>query len=78
MTFIETEKANESRGHAYAHLPTTMIRFFTVYGPWGRPDLALYKFVDAILDGRPIDIYTMATCIVTSPMSTISSTRSGF
>ena len=46
--------------HAYAHLydlPTTMFRFFTVYGPWGRPDLALYKFVDAILDGRPIDIY---------------------
>ena len=34
-----------------------MFRFFTVYGPWGRPDLALYKFVDAILDGRPIDIY---------------------
>jgi UDP-glucuronate 4-epimerase len=47
-------------GHAYAHLydlPTTMFRFFTVYGPWGRPDLALFKFVDAILDGRPIDIY---------------------
>ena len=46
--------------HAYAHLwtlPTTMFRFFTVYGPWGRPDLALFKFVDAILDGRPIDIY---------------------
>ena len=46
--------------HAYAHLwnlPTTMFRFFTVYGPWGRPDLALSKFVDAILDGRPIDIY---------------------
>jgi len=39
------------------NLPTTMFRFFTVYGPWGRPDLALYKFVDAILDGRPIDIY---------------------
>lgn len=73
MPFVETEKAdtqltiyaaskkaNESMGHAYAHiydLPTTMFRFFTVYGPWGRPDLALYKFVDAILDGRPIDIY---------------------
>jgi UDP-glucuronate 4-epimerase len=55
-----TKKANESMGHAYAHLydlPTTMFRFFTVYGPWGRPDLAFYKFVDAILDGRPIDIY---------------------
>jgi UDP-glucuronate 4-epimerase len=73
MPFIETEKADtqltiyaatkkatESMGHAYAHLydlPTTMFRFFTVYGPWGRPDLALFKFVDAILDGRPIDIY---------------------
>ena len=46
--------------HAYAHLwnlPTTMFRFFTVYGAWGRPDLALYKFVDAIIDDRPIDIY---------------------
>ena len=55
-----TKKANESMAHSYAHLwnlPTTMFRFFTVYGTWGRPDLALYKFVDAILDGRPIDIY---------------------
>ena len=58
--YAATKKANESMGHSYAHLwnlPTTMFRFFTVYGPWGRPDLALYKFVDAILDGRPIDIY---------------------
>jgi len=58
--YAATKKANESMGHAYAHLyelPTTMFRFFTVYGPWGRPDLALYKFVDAMLDGRPIDIY---------------------
>src|SRR6056297_1178627 len=58
--YAATKKANESMGHAWAHihdLPTTMFRFFTVYGPWGRPDLALYKFVDAILDGRPIDIY---------------------
>jgi UDP-glucuronate 4-epimerase len=58
--YAATKKANESMGHAYAHLwnlPTTMFRFFTVYGPWGRPDLALYKFVDAILEGRPIDIY---------------------
>jgi len=58
--YAATKKANENMGHAYAHLyslPTTMFRFFTVYGPWGRPDLALYKFVDAILDGRPIDIY---------------------
>lgn len=58
--YAATKKATESMAHAYAHLwnlPTTMFRFFTVYGSWGRPDLALYKFVDAILDGRPIDIY---------------------
>jgi UDP-glucuronate 4-epimerase len=58
--YAATKKANESMAHAYAHLwnlPTTMFRFFTVYGPWGRPDLALYKFVDAILNNRPIDIY---------------------
>lgn len=58
--YAATKKATESMGHAYAHLwdlPVTMFRFFTVYGPWGRPDMALYKFVDAILDGRPIDIY---------------------
>lgn len=58
--YAATKKATESMGHAYAHLwnlPTTMFRFFTVYGPWGRPDLALYKFVDAILKNRPIDIY---------------------
>lgn len=58
--YAATKKANESMAHAWAHvhgLPVTMFRFFTVYGPWGRPDLALYKFVDAMLDGRPIDIY---------------------
>ncbi|PRZ44680.1 NAD-dependent epimerase/dehydratase family protein [Tritonibacter scottomollicae] len=58
--YAATKKANEAMAHSYAHLwglPTTMFRFFTVYGPWGRPDLALYKFVDAILKGRPIDIY---------------------
>lgn len=58
--YAATKKANENMGHSYAHLwnlPTTMFRFFTVYGSWGRPDLALFKFVDAILDGRPIDIY---------------------
>lgn len=58
--YAATKKANESMAHSYAHLwnlPTTMFRFFTVYGPWGRPDLALYKFVDAILKDRPIDIY---------------------
>ena len=58
--YAATKKANESMAHSYAYLwnlPTTMFRFFTVYGPWGRPDMALFKFVDAILDGRPIDIY---------------------
>ncbi|WP_145200129.1 NAD-dependent epimerase/dehydratase family protein [Sphingobium sp. B2] len=58
--YAATKKATESMGHSYAHLwnlPITMFRFFTVYGPWGRPDLALFKFVDAILDDRPIDIY---------------------
>ena len=58
--YAATKKANESMAHSYAHLwnlPITMFRFFTVYGPWGRPDLALFKFVDAILDDRPIDIY---------------------
>ena len=58
--YAATKKANENMGHCYAHLwdlPVTMFRFFTVYGPWGRPDMALYKFVDAILEGRPIDIY---------------------
>lgn len=58
--YAATKKANESMAHAYAHLwdlPVTMFRFFTVYGPWGRPDMALFKFVDAILEGRPIDIY---------------------
>lgn len=58
--YAATKRATEAMGHAYAHLwnvPTTMFRFFTVYGPWGRPDMALYKFVDAILAGRPIDLY---------------------
>ncbi|WP_163846428.1 NAD-dependent epimerase/dehydratase family protein [Pseudooceanicola aestuarii] len=58
--YAATKKANEAMGHSYAHLhdlPVTMFRFFTVYGPWGRPDMALFRFTDAILDGRPIDIY---------------------
>ncbi len=58
--YAATKKANESMGHSYAHLwniPTTMFRFFTVYGPWGRPDLAFFKFAKAILDDQPIDIY---------------------
>ena len=58
--YAATKKSAETLSHAYAHLwkiPTTTVRFFTVYGPWGRPDMALFSFVAAILDGRPIDIY---------------------
>ena len=58
--YAATKKAGEAMGHSYAHLytiPTTMFRFFTVYGPWGRPDMALFKFVKAVLAGDPIDIY---------------------
>ena len=58
--YAATKKATEAMGHAYAHLwnlPTTMFRFFTVYGPWGRPDMAFFKFTRAILDGKSIDIY---------------------
>jgi UDP-glucuronate 4-epimerase len=58
--YAATKKAVEALAHSYAHLwnlPVTMFRFFTVYGSWGRPDLAYFKFVDAILHGRPIDVY---------------------
>lgn len=58
--YAATKKACEAMAHSYAHLwsiPTTMFRFFTVYGPWGRPDMALFKFVHAIERGEPIDIY---------------------
>lgn len=58
--YAATKLANESMAHSYAHLfsiPSTGFRFFTVYGPWGRPDMALFKFTDAILSGRPIDVY---------------------
>ncbi|PTX46817.1 UDP-glucuronate 4-epimerase [Gemmobacter caeni] len=58
--YAATKKATEAMAHSYAHLyglPTTMFRFFTVYGPWGRPDMALFKFVKAILAGEAIDVY---------------------
>jgi UDP-glucuronate 4-epimerase len=58
--YAATKKAGELMAHSYAHLfeiPTTAFRFFTVYGPWGRPDMALFKFVDATLKGKPIDVY---------------------
>ncbi len=58
--YAATKKANEAMAHAYAHLhglPVTMFRFFTVYGPWGRPDMALFRFVRAIRAGEPINVY---------------------
>lgn len=58
--YAATKKANELMAHTYSHLyqlPTTGLRFFTVYGPWGRPDMAYFKFVKAIVEGKPIDIY---------------------
>ncbi len=58
--YSATKEATELMAHCYAHLwaqPITAFRFFTVYGPWGRPDMALFKFTDAILNDRPIDIY---------------------
>ena len=58
--YAATKKANELMAHTYSHLyglPTTGLRFFTVYGPWGRPDMALFKFTKAIFAGEPIDVY---------------------
>ncbi|MCG7531138.1 NAD-dependent epimerase [Psychrobium sp. MM17-31] len=58
--YAATKKANELMSHTYSHLygiPTTGLRFFTVYGPWGRPDMALFKFTDAIVKGKKIDVY---------------------
>ena len=58
--YAATKKSTENMAHSYAHLfdlPITMFRFFTVYGPWGRPDMALFKFTEAILNGEPIDVY---------------------
>ncbi len=58
--YAATKKANEAMAHSYAHLyrlPCTGLRFFTVYGPWGRPDMALFKFTDAILAGKPIQVF---------------------
>ena len=58
--YAATKRANELMAHSYAHLyglPCTGVRFFTVYGPWGRPDMAVWKFTDRILKGEPIDVY---------------------
>ncbi len=65
------KKATESMVHSYAHLfdlPITMFRLFTVYGPWGRPDMALFKFTKVILEDEPIDVYNYGE---TSPTSMI-------
>lgn len=58
--YAATKVANEVMAHSYSHLydlPCTGLRFFTVYGPWGRPDMAMFKFTDLIVDGEPIDVY---------------------
>lgn len=58
--YAATKKANELMAHAYSHLyqlPTTGLRFFTVYGPWGRPDMALFLFTKAVLEGRSVDVF---------------------
>ncbi|MEJ8837365.1 NAD-dependent epimerase/dehydratase family protein [Ramlibacter sp. AN1133] len=58
--YAATKRANELMAHAYSHLfrlPVTGVRFFTVYGPWGRPDMAMFRFTRAILEGQPLDLY---------------------
>lgn len=58
--YAATKKAGEAMGHAWAHihgLPVTMFRLFTVYGPWGRPDMALFKFTKGVLEGQPVEVY---------------------
>ena len=58
--YAASKKSNELMAHSYSHLfqlPTTGLRFFTVYGPWGRPDMALFKFTKAILEEKPIDVF---------------------
>ena len=64
--YAATKKANELMAHTYSHLyglPTTGLRFFTVYGPWGRPDMALFLFTDAIRNGRPIDVFNQGVMV---------------
>jgi UDP-glucuronate 4-epimerase len=64
--YAATKKANELMAHTYSHLfrlPTTGLRFFTVYGPWGRPDMALFLFTKAILEGKPIDVFNQGKMV---------------
>ena len=77
--YAATKKANELMAHAYSHLyglPATGLRFFTVYGPWGRPDMAMYIFAKAIDEGQPIRLFNRGTCVGISPISMMSSKRS--
>ena len=87
--YAASKKANELMAHTYSHLydlPTTGLRFFTVYGPWGRPDMALFKFTKAILEGDPIKVYnfgnhrrdfTYIDDIVSGVIATLDNTASG-
>ena len=64
--YAATKKSNEVMAHSYSHLydiPNTMFRFFTVYGPWGRPDMALFKFTKNILSGKSIEIYNRGNMV---------------
>ncbi|MDB9915498.1 GDP-mannose 4,6-dehydratase [Alphaproteobacteria bacterium] len=64
--YAATKKSNEVMAHSYSHLydiPTTIFRFFTVYGPWGRPDMALFKFTKNILSGEPIEVYNKGNMV---------------
>ena len=73
--YAATKKSTESLAHSYSSLwklPITMLRFFTVYGPFGRPDMAYYKFAKKILEGKKIDIYNKGKCIETIHTSMIS------
>jgi dTDP-4-dehydrorhamnose reductase len=73
--YAATKKSNELMAHTYSHLfgsPATGLRFFTVYGPWGRPDMALFLFTRAILEGRPIDVFNHGRMQRDSPTSTTS------
>ena len=73
--YAATKLADELMSHAYAHLyglPQTGLRFFTVYGPWGRPDMAYFSFARAIMAGEPITLYDGGRCGAISPTSTTS------
>ena len=73
--YAATKKANELMAHSYSHLysiPTTGLRFFTVYGPWGRPDMAMWLFAEAILNDRPINVFNQGRSAAISPTSTTS------